>query len=153
MPVYLVQHAMSLSKDKDPEKGISPEGRATAETIAGVAKGYHVQVSQIFHSGKKRARETAEIFAAALDPRLGVMEMSGLSPLDDVAGIAAGLKPESNVMLVGHLPFMERLAGYLVAGDAECPVFKFQNAGIVCLDHHPDKGSWVVMWSLSPRIG
>jgi phosphohistidine phosphatase len=153
MAIYLVQHALSLPKTEDPEKGISPEGREAAQTIAGVAKGYGVRVSQIVHSGKKRARETAEIFAAALAPDSGVVVMPGLAPLDDAAAIGNRLNPSSNVMLVGHLPFMERLAAHLVAGRQEPPVFRFQNAGIVCLDHYPEKDTWVVMWSLSPRIG
>lgn len=153
MAIYLVQHALSLPKDIDPEKGISPEGRTTAQTIAGVAKGYGIKVSQIRHSGKKRARETAEIFAQALQPGGGIIEMQGLAPLDDVTLITDQLDPASNVMLVGHLPFMERLCAYLVTGTATRPVFRFQNAGIVCLDHHPDFDSWVITWSLSPWIG
>ncbi|MCJ7772188.1 MAG: hypothetical protein MUP22_03525, partial [Desulfobacterales bacterium] len=39
-----------------------------------------------------------------------------------------------DVMLVEHLPFMERLTAYLITGSFEKPVFKFQNIGIVCLD-------------------
>lgn len=153
MAIYLVQHAQSLPKEVDPEKGISPDGRASAEAIAGVARGYGVQVSQIRHSGKKRARETAEIFGHALQPADGVIASPGLAPLDDVTLVADALDPASNVMLVGHLPFMERLAAYLVTGTATRPVFRFQNAGIVCLDLYADFGSWIVTWSLSPRIG
>lgn len=153
MAIYLVQHALSLPKDKDPEKGLSPEGRKAAERIADVASGYNVSVSQIRHSGKKRAMETAAIFAAALHPPGGVVRAAGLAPLDDVAPVADHIDPSSRVMLVGHLPFMEGLAAYLITGAAAPPVYRFQNAGIVCLDHHPDTGTWVVMWSLSPRIG
>ncbi|MFH1984532.1 MAG: phosphohistidine phosphatase SixA [Pseudomonadota bacterium] len=153
MAIYLVQHALSLPKELDPRKGISPEGRKAAETIAGVAKTYGVHVSQIRHSGKLRAMETAAIFDQALQPSGGVTDMPGLAPLDDVTLIAEVLDPASNIMLVGHLPFMERLAAYLVTGTATRPVFRFQNAGIVCLDHHADFDSWVITWSLSPRIG
>lgn len=153
MPIYLVQHALSLPKHLDPDKGISPEGRATAETIAGVARGYGIRVSRIRHSGKKRAKETAEIFARTLEPEGGVTEMPGLAPLDDVTVVAAELDPASNVMLVGHLPFMERLSAYLVTGMATRPVFRFQNAGIVCLEPNLDFDSWVIVWSLSPNIG
>lgn len=153
MPIYLVQHALSLPKDLDPGKGISPDGRAAAETIAAVAGGYGVRVSQIRHSGKKRARETAQIFAKTLAPAGGVVEMPGLAPLDDVTLIAGDLDPDSNVMLVGHLPFMERLCAYLVTGNATHPVFRFQNAGVVCLKPNPEFDSWVIVWSLSPNIG
>lgn len=55
-------------------------------------------------------------------------------------------------MLVGHLPFMERLTAYLITGSIERPVFRFQNGGIVCLDETPDKQSWVIKWSLMPHI-
>ena len=153
MALYLVQHALNRPKDEDPEKGISEQGRSDAQQISAVAAGYGVRVSRIFHSGVKRAEETADIFAGALCPPEGVAAAEGLAPLDDPSSFAGSLDAESDVMLVGHLPFMERLAGLLVTGNAATPVFRFQNAGIVCLDRHPDQGTWVVMWSLSPRIG
>jgi phosphohistidine phosphatase len=153
MALYLVQHALSRPKTEDPEKGISPTGRADTERIAAVAAGYGVHVSGILHSGLKRAAETAGIFADALHPPEGVGVVDGIAPLDDPAPVADTLDPEGNVMLVGHLPFMERLAGLLVTGSLDTPVYRFQNSGIVCLNRHPDQGNWVVFWSLSPRIG
>jgi phosphohistidine phosphatase len=56
-------------------------------------------------------------------------------------------------MLVGHLPFMDRMASYLVTGSTNRPVFKFQNSGIVCLHKNPDTDSWVIVWTLMPNIG
>ncbi len=47
MALFLVQHGKSLSKDKDPEQGLSEEGVSEVEQIAKVAKGYHVYVSRI----------------------------------------------------------------------------------------------------------
>jgi phosphohistidine phosphatase len=55
-------------------------------------------------------------------------------------------------MLVGHLPFMERLAALLVAGSQEKPVIRFQNAGIVCLDRDASRVNWVVRWALVPKL-
>jgi len=57
MSLYLVQHAKSLAKDKDPKKGLSQEGIAETERIAQVAKGYAVGVSRIIHSGKTPQRK------------------------------------------------------------------------------------------------
>ncbi len=153
MVLYLVQHGQSLSKDIDPDQGLSDQGIADTQRIAEVAKGYQVNVSQIQHSVKKRARQTAEIFAAALNPSEGVDEVSGLKPLDDVAVFAGSLITDANCMLVGHLPFMERMAAYLVTGSPEKPVFKFQNSGIVCLKKDPDSGDWTIVWTLMPQIG
>jgi phosphohistidine phosphatase len=152
MALFLVQHGKNLSKDVDPEKGLSDEGKNEVEKIAGRAKEYGLIVSAIKHSGKKRARETAEIFAGYLEPRGGVEEMAGLAPLDDVTKL--DFKAPENLMLVGHLPFMEKLASYLITASSERPpVVKFQNGGIVCLDREPETGSWFIKGTLFPRIG
>jgi len=153
MALYLVQHGKSLSKDIDPDQGLSQEGIAETKRIAEVAANYRVNVSHIKHSVKTRAHKTAEIFASALNPAGGIMEVAGLKPMDDVATFAATMDPDENTMLVGHLPFMERMASYLVTGSTDKPVFKFQNSGIVCLNKNPDNESWVIVWTLMPKIG
>jgi len=152
MAIYLVQHAECLPKDQDPEKGLSDLGTANATRIAEVAAGYNVPVARILHSGKKRARQTAETFARHLAPPDGVAAVEGINPLDDVIPFGDRLDSTADTMVVGHLPFMEKLAAYLVTGKVDRPVFKFQNAGIVCLDIHPDAGTWVVRWALMPNI-
>ena len=153
MALLLVQHGKNLPKEIDPHRGLSEDGIADVKRIASVAKSYNVRVSSIKHSGKERARRTAEIFASDLEPARGVEERSGLNPLDDVEGIASTLDSNDNLMLVGHLPFMERLTSYLITGSHEKKVFRFQNGGIVCLDVDPDTDSWVIKWSLMPKIG
>lgn len=152
MALYLVQHGQSLPKDVDPDPGLSKKGVTQTGRIAEVAKNYHIKVEQIMHSVKTRARKTADIFASALKPTGGVKEIEGLKPMDDVAAFAASLNPDENTMLVGHLPFMERMTAYLVTGSIDKPVFKFQNSGIVCLGQDPETKSWVIIWALMPRI-
>ncbi len=153
MPVYLVQHSLSLPKEKDPERGLTEEGIADAKRIVEVAKNYNIIVSDIKHSGKKRAQQTADIFASFLSPANGYNVIDGLNPNDDVTIFAKKLICNSNIMYVGHLPFMERLVSFLITGSPELLVFKFQNSGIVCLDHDPDKHTWYIKWTLMPHIG
>jgi phosphohistidine phosphatase len=153
MALYLVQHGKSLAKEVDFEQGISAEGRAEVERIAEVAAGYGVRVSEIQHSGKKRARQTAEIFADALSPPHGIGEREGLKPLDDVASLSRAINSRDELMLVGHLPFMARLTSFLITGAIEPAVFKFQNGGIVALHIDPATGLWVIQWALMPNIG
>ena len=153
MALYLIQHGQSLPKDQDPQKGLSKEGVAETERMAQLAKNYGVRVSNITHSGKTRARQTAEIFEATLQPSGGIQEQSGLNPLDDVTVFAKTIDDAEDTMLVGHLPFMERLTAYLITGSFEKPVFKFQNSGIVCLDKDPSAESWMIKWTLMPHIG
>jgi phosphohistidine phosphatase len=142
MALYLVQHGKSLPREQDPDQGLSQEGLAEVKRIAGVAAGYCVRPWAIRHSGRKRARQTARVLAEALLPGGGEAEP-----------IASTLKTDDNVMLVGHLPFMERLTGFLVTGSAERLVFKFQNGGIVCLDKKPEDRFWFIKWTLMPKIG
>jgi len=150
MSIFLVQHGLSLPKTQDPEKGLSDKGREETLKIAEVAAGYGVKISQIFHSGKKRAEQTALIMAETLCPGLGLGQMADISPMDDVTGLGNRLDPNSNHMVVGHLPYMEKLVSYLTTGREEPKVLKFQNSGIVCLDQ--DESGWFIRWTLNPNI-
>lgn len=153
MALFLVQHGKSLSKDIDPDQGLSEEGMAETRRIAEAAKGYKLKVTCIKHSVKTRARATAEILAAALNPAEGLQEITGIKPMDDVKAIAQKIDSQANTMLVGHLPFMERMTSFLITASIEKPVIKFQNSGIVCLDQDPETKSWFIKWTLLPDIG
>ncbi len=153
MALFLVQHGRNFSKTEDPDQGLTPEGMTETWRIAEVAKGYRVPVNRIIHSGKKRARQTAEIFAEFLNPPEGIFQAEGLKPLDDPGVFAEILKPEDGLMLVGHLPFLEKLTAFLITGDTDIHVFRFQNGGILCLDNYPDTDKWTVRWALMPEIG
>ena len=153
MAIYLVQHGQCLSKQEDPEKGLSKKGVDDVNRIAQVAVGYRVQVDRIIHSGKKRALQTADIMAEILKPEKGVAVSEGMNPLDDAAAFAATLDMGSNCMVVGHLPHLEKLAAYWVTGQDQRPVFQLQNGGILCLDHYGDTEQVVIKWALMPNVG
>lgn len=151
MRLYLVQHAEAESKDIDPDRPITPKGRQDSILVAEQAQIAGVQVDEIRHSGKTRARQTAGIFNNYVETRTGVVEFPGLGPVDDVQPIADEITGGTEtVMLVGHLPFMERMAGYLLAGDPDRKVIDFQNAGLICLKYDGD--IWVTDWILTPKI-
>ncbi|MBU0991012.1 MAG: phosphohistidine phosphatase SixA [Proteobacteria bacterium] len=152
MAIYIVQHGKCFSKDVDPERSLSEEGITTVKRIASVAGGYGVKPSVINHSGKKRALETAEIISEALSPEAGIQKISGINPMDDVRIFSEHLNVEQNEMFVGHLPFMEHLISFLIAGDIAKPVFKLQNGGILCMDKEPGNGQWFIKWGLMPEI-
>lgn len=150
MSVFLVQHGLSLPKTEDPERGLSDRGREESLKIAKVAAIYGVKISKIFHSGKKRAEQTALIMSEILNPSLGLGQMADISAMDDVKGLSSLLAPCSNHMVVGHLPYMEKIVSYLTTGREEPKVLKFQNSGIVCLDQ--DESGWFIRWTLNPNI-
>ncbi len=150
MALFLVQHGLSLSKEIDPEKGLSEKGKEENQLIADVAKHYAIHVDRIIHSGKKRAEQTAVAFQKALSVEVGIEKMAGIEPLGDVKAFAEVLDVEENLMVVGHLPFMEKLVSYLTTGSEEILVYRFQNSGIVCLDQEDD--NWFIKWTLNPNI-
>lgn len=151
MQLFLVQHAEALPKQENPERPLTAEGRRHAAAVAAMCGKLGLTVHQIQHSGKTRAEQTATILAETLSPPSGVVQADGLGPQDDVEPVARDLVDGGQaVMVVGHLPFLERLAGYLLTGDAEHRVVKFSNANVVCLAQSGDL--WQVRWILTPEI-
>ena len=150
MAVYLVQHGKNVSKEQDPEQPLSEEGRTDVERVAEMARKADISVAKIEHSPKLRARQTAEIFARVLGVHGGCKEREGIKALDDPRPVAEGLSSRDNLMLVGHLPFMSKLAAYLVAGNPDLAIVRFQNGGIVGLDHGKEDEGWILSWTLFP---
>jgi phosphohistidine phosphatase len=155
MALFLVQHGISASKDVDPQKGLTSQGITETERIAKVAKGYGIKVGRIVHSGKKRAEQTASIFHKELSLNSPLEVISGINPLDDVRAFAEIIIPESELMVVGHMPFLQRLVSYLTTGSEEILIYQFQNSGIVCLSSIEEingKIDWFIKWTLNPNI-
>ena len=108
MALYLVQHGKSHRKDNDPEQGLTDEGQAEVARIADVARGYGVKVDAILHSSKKRARQTADIMARALEPADGIIEKTGLKPMDDVTALGGLIDSERDAQLSEALARLQR---------------------------------------------
>lgn len=155
MKLYLVQHGKAKDKQVDPDRPLTNEGvrdvRKVGEFLA--QHGKH-QLDGIYHSGKTRARETAETFAEYLPPGRGVFESDDLSPLDDPAIWEERLmQAGEDLMLVGHLPYMSKIAALLLCGDAEQNVVDFYNGGVVCLGlEDDDEPEWSLSWAVTPEL-
>ena len=150
MYLYLIQHALSKSKEEDPERGITDVGRVETEKIAEYFKSMNPEIHIIWQSGKKRAKETAEIFARALGIDNRILEHSNLSPNDSVGPVTSVLeKMHKNVIIVGHLPFLPRLLSHLTTGSDSCQIVNFRNSGIICLERSVDQ--WKINWIMPPE--
>jgi phosphohistidine phosphatase len=152
MFLYLVQHAEAKSEEEDPARDLSDQGSIDIENVAHHLKRLKVRVGQIFHSGKTRARHTAEVLASHLKPAAGVSEAPGLAPLDD-PGIWAGriAQMDEDIMLVGHLPHLSGLAAMLMTGDKEKKLINFQMGGALRL-RRIEGDQWVVDWMIVPEV-
>jgi phosphohistidine phosphatase len=158
MMLYLMQHAQAVPEEVDPQRSLSPEGRAAIEQVAARAAQLSLPIEHIYHSGKLRARQTAEILAAALHLEGQVEELEGLTPKDRPEPLARWLRAEtqrevpSGLVLVSHLPLLDRLASLLVAGDEDAGVIAFQYAALVALAPKNDGKHFAIQWILTPEL-
>jgi phosphohistidine phosphatase len=153
MKLYLVQHGEAKAETEDPERSLTAQGEQEVARVAKAAKKMGIRPAKIFHSGKKRARQTAEIIGAGLQvPAQKIEAIEGLKPNDDVyPWVEKILQEQKEIMLVGHLPFLERLTSLLLCGDANARVVLFRYGCIVCLEQKEDH-RWAVAWGLRPEM-
>lgn len=152
MRLYLVQHGEALAEQLDPARPLSEAGEADVRLLAAFLAGRALHVAQIAHSGKLRARQTAELLAGALAPPPPVAERPNLNPNDPPEDLARELaKRQDDVMLVGHLPFMGRLAALLVSGRPHDDIVAFTPGSVVCLERAGQE-RWSVAWMLRPEL-
>lgn len=149
MTIYLARHGEAVSLEKNPERPLSQEGKAEVEKMAHLLETMGLKVNKIMHSGKKRAEETAGIFSENLcDGKTFVSK--GLKPNDSVEEFFKKLKNEDKVMYVGHLPFMERLASFILTGDEKKVLIKIKTSGVLCLVE--SQGRWCIKWLIAPDL-
>jgi phosphohistidine phosphatase len=157
MRLYLVRHGEARSELEDPERRLTDAGRREAERVAAWLARLKLPVGAVWHSGKARARETAAIVAGAVVCAAAPVEHVGLQPNDAPDGVQAEIEHGAgDLMIVGHLPFLSRLASLLLAGWTEGVVVDFPPGGVVCLER-ADTGTprgvrWGVLWSVAPAL-
>jgi len=151
MKLYLVRHGESISSDIDPNQPLSTIGKQQTEQVANLLKETDLKIDEILHSVKLRAKQTAEILAFTLFPNLPLKEREGLKPMDPVETIIDELQGyKHNLMIVGHLPFMEKLLTQLVLQEERDSPLYFSGSVVICLDG--EKRSWVIEWVISPKV-
>lgn len=117
MEVYLVQHGESKSDAEDPTRPLTDRGREEVNAVARYVATLGIEVAQVFHSGKLRAKQTAELFAQHVVVPKGITEWEGLGPLDDpVKAEHLVAQAEGPLMIVGHLPHLSRFGLFACPG-------------------------------------
>lgn len=156
MHIYLIQHAESVPEEQDPARPLSDKGKDTVEKVGVIAARLGIKPDLIFHSGKLRAKQTAEILARYLGVSERVHEKQGLDPLDPVVPVAEWLKDAakglSELAIVGHLPLLDKLVALLVVKDANLGVVSFQNGAIVKLIPKADEAAYAVQWVITRQL-
>jgi len=114
-----------------------------------------VKPALIWHSGKLRAKQTAEAFWRRCNPLSNFAAVRGLQPTDPTtwivdavaAELAPGARSESrDLMLVGHYPQMPQLLAHLLSGRPDTPPATFPLNGMVALENVG--GLWIESWRM-----
>ena len=153
MRLYLIQHGEAKPESEDPDRSLTARGEKEVLAVSRKAGSLRIRPSKIYHSGKLRAKQTAEIFASALSISDSLVQPAqGLNPNDDIHPWEERIsKEKEDLMLVGHLPFLEKLTSLLLCGDENARLVLFRYGAIVCLDQKGDKG-WAIRWILTPEM-
>jgi phosphohistidine phosphatase len=153
MRLYLVQHGESVPEETDPNRPLTEKGRADVFKAARFLRDAGIKIDVIWHSTKLRAKQTAQLIAEAVLPRKGMLEKTGLAPNDPVDKMKEEILKDNqeNVMLVGHLPFLGKLASLFLTDSESHHLIGFRQGGVVCLDQM-DKGGWFIAWIAIPDL-
>lgn len=145
--MILVHHGDAVAAAADPMRPLSARGREDVEALARQAADRGARPRAIWHSGKLRARQTAEAYWRACNPLAEFSAMKGLQPGDPPEWMADRLLAEDGeVMLVGHMPHLSRLAATLRGASAGDASPAFPTNGAVCLEK--SREGWTERWRL-----
>jgi phosphohistidine phosphatase len=147
MFLYLVHHGDALGPDVDPRRPLSSQGRAEVDRIAAQAAELGARPAIVWHSGKLRAKQTAEAFWRACNALAELSATRDLQPDDPPQWMRDRLRAEArDILIAGHFPYLPRLLALLVTGG-EAGV-SFPEHGMVALETHDEGETWQERWRL-----
>ena len=147
MHLYLVHHGEAVGPDEDPRRPLSARGQEAVARAALDAASRGARPAVVWHSGKLRARQTAEAFWRACNALAELSATRDLQPGDAPEWMRDRLREEPrDILIAGHFPHLPRLRALLL-GDAEGLDFPLN--GVVALLSEDAGATWKETW----RIG
>lgn len=160
MRILLVRHAIAEDRetwaeqsDDDGLRPLTADGRDKMRRVARGLAALEPSVDLIASSPLVRAKETAEILAAAWGGK-EISTISHLAPGADRRVLGAWLarrRGEELVALVGHEPDLGELAtAWLTGSGNSFLAFKKGGAALVEFPRGPESGAGVLRWFVTP---
>lgn len=154
MAIFVVRHAKAVPGYPDEFRQLAADGERMADEMGEHLASTGVKVTRIYHSGLVRARQTAEALARHLQPHDGLHHRPGLEPEAEPLPIAAWLETEEEtgdgVMIVSHMPFVDRLVSMLLCGDPDAGLVDYKLCAVARLNMKPTHG-YELAWLLTPK--
>lgn len=161
MDLFLLRHGLAGERDEirypdDSLRPLTAEGRRKMRRIAAGMRALDLEFDAIWSSPYLRARQTAEIVADAFRARNRMGLVPELAPDGGARRLLRRLRgkhpPGSQILLVGHEPYLGELAGLLISGRAGLPL-ALKKGGLCLLSlETPARGRGAALeWLLTPR--
>ena len=142
MVLCLVHHAAAVGPQVDPQRPLSTPGRDHAAALAARLKARGFVPAAVWHSGKLRARQTAEACLLACSPFAEFRMIRGVRPDDPPEMLCDALRGETrDVLVAGHIPHLAAVLDRLAPGRDPFPMH-----GAVALRSADGVQTWVEAW-------
>jgi phosphohistidine phosphatase len=158
--IFILRHGEAGARvpvaSRDTERSLTETGKDEMEKIAESLLRLRVEFDKIASSPLKRAKETAEIVTKVYEKDSPKLEMwDELKPegsKQELLQKLSKLKQDSDIMLVGHEPYLSTLIGEVISGSpgARISLKKGGIAKVQILSFSP-KVTGELRWLLTPR--
>ncbi|MDC1436416.1 phosphohistidine phosphatase SixA [Gammaproteobacteria bacterium] len=138
MNIYLLRHGQAeRSADKDSLRNLTPSGVEDIKVLARTFATMDLTIDRCFASPYHRAQQTAELFLSGSSLACSIESNAALrpdnSPVKTIRLLEEADKT-SNILLVGHNPFLSELYGMLTLANSDYGI-KTLAAGELCGIH------------------
>ena len=153
--LFLVHHGEAVDPGIDARRPLTEQGCDEVARLAQAASGKGAHPDIVWHSGKLRARQTAEAFWRACNPLATFSATRDLQPDDPPGWMRDRVLGETrDILIAGHFPHLPRLLALLLGsrpdeiGLADGPG-SFPLHGVVALATEDDGATWEELWRLT----
>lgn len=149
MRLYLLRHGKAeTGSGSDAQRRLTPVGVTRTQIAARVMARLGLRPTRIFSSPRVRARQTADIVAAALG--CAVEEHAALDygfSAADLPALRATLPPDADLFCVGHNPFLPMIVHELSGAQVT-----MKPGGLARLKLESDARHAWLEWLIAPRV-
>jgi phosphohistidine phosphatase len=161
MNIYILRHGIAVERGTpgcttDADRPLTAEGERKLRLVAGAIKAMEIDFDVVLSSPYLRARQTAEVVAAALALRRRLDFSDSLVPNGSTRRLVALLgglaPPPENILLVGHEPYLSGLISLLVSGgESFAVVLKKGGLSKLSVESLGHGRCAALEWILTPR--
>lgn len=162
MNIYLLRHGIAIDRDDpssptDADRPLTAKGLKRMRKAARGLRRLNIPFDAIVTSPFTRARQTADIVAAALELQPTFEEMSDLTLEGTVESLLSNLarfQNHSHLLLVGHEPLLSDLAAFLLTLERPASLGIALRKGGLCrieVDALPPPQCGTLHWLMTPK--